>query len=86
MSVELTYRCVCDNCGAAGPVSLMSTGDSVKLAKKKKWFSLELHKCGACVHYCPPCYDEVQVCKVCEKRTYDPKSDLCGACGWVAKE
>jgi hypothetical protein len=84
VSAEISYRIVCDAqaCGEAGPVSLRGTIDAWNKAKKVGWEAVQVHFCGLCLHYCDKCSEVVQSCKICEKKTYDPRNDHCGSCGW----
>ncbi len=85
MSVEISYRAVCDSCGTAGPISLRGILDAESQARKKQWGEEMVHQCGLTLNFCPVCYKAVGTCKVCEKRTYDPRAALCGSCGWRGK-
>lgn len=84
MSVETTFRLVCDaqECAVGGPISLRGAPDAWNRAKKAGWVCVQIHSCGASLNFCEDCADVITTCKVCEKRTYDPRIALCGCCGW----
>jgi hypothetical protein len=82
MSLEISFRTVCDACGVGGPISLRGALDACQKSKKKKWIEVQIHSGGLSLCFCDECAEIIRTCKICDKKTFDPRIDNCGSCGW----